>query len=543
MLRGRAHLVAIAVVAAVSATASSTARAEITLYGIAGTDPASGAREGGAATRWRSSEVSVLEAPAVLPDGAAMLADGFGSVVRVGTHGRWSRVAGDADAETLGDGGPALRARLDWPVGVALLPGGGFLVSESEADRVRRVGPDGQISTVATGLSGPTGLAALPDGGFLVAEYARVLRISSDGTLSVVAGTGRRGFSGDGGPATAARIASDSIAVATDGSVLIGGGRRVRRVGADGTIVTVAGSGRRRTSGDGGPAVQAGIASVNGVASLPDGGFLIADGRDDRVRTVSSAGVIETFLGPKAFSDFAGREQYDMREFADAPNRISVASDGVFITTLDSVLFAPTATLIRAGVRITGARSSRARAALVVHAAQPGTLTVQARALGRRTVRRIVRRTVSIHAGRQAVRVSRIPAGGVYRTRVTLRAGTSVATDAVTMLLGGQLPRRVVAGTLDAWLIDYAGREFDGFRSGSCRRFSRRRVDCAFVAFSGDRTVCQTVVAARLASDGVVRARNYRCPRGGQPTHRRQPRYRGRPHVLDISRYEVANQR
>jgi hypothetical protein len=278
MLRARARVVVIAAVVAVFAAGPSGARAEITLYGVIGNDPASAGREGGAATRWAPSEAIGRQAPAVFPDGAALLADGFGGVIRLGTDGRWATVAGDVDAEELGDGGPALGARLESPVGVALMPGGGFLVSEQDGERVRRVGPDGLISTAADGVTWAGALAVLPDGGFVVAEYARVRRVAPDGSVSTLAGTGRRGFSGDGGPATAARIASDSIAVTADGSVLIGGGRRVRRVGPNGVIDTVAGSGQRATSGDGGPAVRAGIASVDGVAVMPDGGVLIADG-------------------------------------------------------------------------------------------------------------------------------------------------------------------------------------------------------------------------------------------------------------------------
>jgi hypothetical protein len=255
------------------------------------------------------------------------------------------------------------------------------------------------------------------------------------------------------------------------------------------------------------------------------------------VRRVTPTGDITTFIGPKAFTDFAGREAYDTRELADAPGAISVAPDGVFINTVDAVLFVPTATPVRPALRIVGAQSGRRGSALIVDATQSGTVTVHARAHDRRALRR----SVTIAGGRRIVPLRGAGSRGVYHTRATLRTGTGVATDAVTLLLGGQLPRRVVAGTLDAELMDYAGDEFDSFGSGSCRRFSRRRVDCAFVAFIGDRTFCRTVVAARLASDGVVRARDYRCPRRGQPTHRRHPRYRGRPYVLEISRYRLAN--
>ena len=101
---------------------------------------------------------------------------------------------------------------------------GGFLVADANADRVRRVAPDGTIPrvagdgtaggagnggpAVAAQLNVPVGVAALPDGGFVVAEYEghRVRRVSAAGVITRVAGTGSVGFSGDGGAATAAQL-------------------------------------------------------------------------------------------------------------------------------------------------------------------------------------------------------------------------------------------------------------------------------------------------------------------------------------------------
>jgi hypothetical protein len=409
-------------------------------------------------------------------------------------------------------------------VGVALVPIGGFLVTEFEGESVRRVGADGIISTAVSDVAGSGAIAALPDGDFVVAEYGRVRRVAPDGTVSTLAGTNRRGFSGDGGPATAARVAPDSIAVAVDGSVLIGGARRVRRVAPNGIIATVAGNGRLETSGDGGPAVRAGISAVNGVAALPDGGFVIVDGFADRVRRVSPAGLITTFIGPRAFTDFAEREAYDMGVLADAPHAISVAPDGLLIGTSNSIFFAPTAAPLRPAVRIVGARTTGRRSALVVNATQPATLTVRGPGISRRPANAI--------AGRNTLALGR--PRGVRRLRVTLDTGTGIATDAVTLVLGGHLPKTLVRRALDDLLSDYAGREFDGFGSGPCRRFGRRRVDCVFAGFIDDKVVCQTVMAARVGSDGVVRAREYRCPRRGERTHRRRPHYLDRPFVLDV---------
>ena len=132
-------------------------------------------------------------------------------------------VAGDGSGGFGGDGGPATLASLKDPEGVAVTPGGGFLIADLTNNRIRRVAPDGTIDTVAgdgtAGYNGdgldataatlnrPEGVAALPDGGFLIADTAnnRIRHVTPDGTISTVAGDGTAGNSGDGGPAEAAR--------------------------------------------------------------------------------------------------------------------------------------------------------------------------------------------------------------------------------------------------------------------------------------------------------------------------------------------------
>ena len=116
-------------------------------------------------------------------------------------------------------------------------------------------------------LNTPVGVAALPDGGFLVAEYEghRVRHVSAAGVITRVAGTGSAGFSGDGGAATAARLNKPvGVSTTSDGGFLIGDSLngRVRKVSANGTIATVAGIGRARLRGR----RRAGAA---GTASLP----------------------------------------------------------------------------------------------------------------------------------------------------------------------------------------------------------------------------------------------------------------------------------
>src|SRR4051795_12398759 len=213
---------------------------------------------------------------------------------------------------TCGDAGAATAAQLNAPFGVAATPDGGFLIADTSDNRVRRVAPDGTITTVAgtgtAGFSGDGGLATAAQlnfpagvvaegGGFLIADANnhRIRRVASDGTITTVAGT-TQGFSGDGGPATAAQLAGPKgVALTADGGFLIAdtSNHKVRRVAPDGTIATAAGT-TQGLSGDGGPATAAQLNFPTGVAATADGGFLIADSNNNRVRRVAPGGTITT---------------------------------------------------------------------------------------------------------------------------------------------------------------------------------------------------------------------------------------------------------
>src|SRR5207248_223189 len=144
----------------------------------------------------------------------------------------------------------------------------------------------------AAQLSNPFGVATTADGGFLIADQSNsIRRVSPAGTITTVAGSGTSGFSGDGGPATAAQLnAPSGVAATADGGFLIAdfNNNRIRRVSSAGTITTVAGSGTSGFSGDGGPATAAQLNFPRGVAATADGGFVIADTGNSRIRHVSS---------------------------------------------------------------------------------------------------------------------------------------------------------------------------------------------------------------------------------------------------------------
>src|SRR5262249_998960 len=129
-----------------------------------------------------------------------------------------------------------------------------------------------------------TGVAIAPDGSLYIADdyNQRIRRVGSNGIITTVVGDGIPGSSGDGGPATQARINSpNGVALAPDGSLYIAdsASSRIRRGGPDGIITTVAGNGTRGYSGDGGPATQASLSDIFGVALAPDGSLYSAETR------------------------------------------------------------------------------------------------------------------------------------------------------------------------------------------------------------------------------------------------------------------------
>jgi sugar lactone lactonase YvrE len=282
---------------------------------VAGNGTAGYGGDGGPA---QQAQLSFPEGILVGADGSLYIADtGNQRVRRVGPDGVITTVAGNGTAGYGGDTGPAPQARLNLPDGVALGPDGSLYIADPGNERVRRVGPDGVIRTVAgngTGgfsgdggpatqaqLHGPAGIAVGPDGSLYIADKGnqRVRRVGPDGVISTVAGSGTAGYGGDGGPAQQAQLFGPTgVAVGADGSLYIADefNTRVRRVGPDGVITTVAGNGTAGYAGDHGPATQAELAFPTGVAVGPDGSLYIADLNNSRVRKVESSSVPPTIL-------------------------------------------------------------------------------------------------------------------------------------------------------------------------------------------------------------------------------------------------------
>ena len=179
---------------------------------------------------------------------------------KIGFDGNLTSVAGNGTANFSGDGGAALNAQLSGPVAVGFDAGGNLYIADADSARIRKVDSSGAITTIA--------------------------------------GTGTSGYAGDGAAATKAQIRVDGMAVDKSGNVYIAdsGNGVIRKVTPAGGISTVAGSGKFGYSGDGGPAVQAGFSLLSGVAVDSAGNIYAGD--SCVIRKVSAAdGTISAFAG------------------------------------------------------------------------------------------------------------------------------------------------------------------------------------------------------------------------------------------------------
>ncbi|WAM22762.1 MAG: right-handed parallel beta-helix repeat-containing protein (plasmid) [Candidatus Methanoperedens sp.] len=231
---------------------------------------------------------------AVGSDGTIYIADSHNDRIRkVGPDGIITTVAGNGDNKFYGDGGPAIKASLNTPYGVSIGSDGSLYIADSYNGRIRKVGTDGIITTVAGGPAADVGLpvdvAVGPDGSLYISDNLNSLirRVGPDGIITTVAGNGVYGYSGDGGPAIQASLSTlFGIDVGSDGSIYISDGdnNRIRRVGPDGIITTIAGNGITGFSGDGGPAIKASLWTPTEVAVGPDGSIYIVDANNKRIR-------------------------------------------------------------------------------------------------------------------------------------------------------------------------------------------------------------------------------------------------------------------
>jgi sugar lactone lactonase YvrE len=244
---------------------------------------------------------------------------GAGShVLKVNASGIISVFAGNGTTGYSGDGGPATAAELYYPTTVGFDGLGNVYIGDATSKRIRKVTPLGIITTFAgngtygnTGDGGPATAAELgypagisfdASGNAYIADQDNnnVRKVNSSGIISTFAGNGTAGYSGDGGPATAAMLYGPvRVIVSGSGDIYIDdySNSRIRKVNSSGVISLIAGNGTTVFGGDGGQATAAELAGPVGIASDIYGNIFIADMGNNRIRMVNSLGVIKTIAG------------------------------------------------------------------------------------------------------------------------------------------------------------------------------------------------------------------------------------------------------
>jgi cysteine-rich repeat protein len=318
---------------------------------IAGTGVSGFAGDGGMATAAQLADPRGL---ALTGEGDLLLITDGGNnrIRRVDlTAGTIATIAGTGLVGMGGDGGPATAAMLFWPQAVAVDQAGNVAIADRNNNRIRRIRAldgilhtvagtgaqgelgDGQVAT-SVDLSQPGDVAVSADGTIYVAHWRekRVRKVDpSTGVITTIAGTGTFGFSGDGGPAVAAKLAQvNGIALAAAGHLYVAdtGNQRVRRIDKDtGVITTVAGK-CCGSAGDGGPATAASLSWPTEVVLDADGNLFIADVTEHRVRRVDAVtGVITTYVGTGVAGD-SGDGGLATAATVDYPGGLAVDASG-----------------------------------------------------------------------------------------------------------------------------------------------------------------------------------------------------------------------
>lgn len=260
------------------------------------------------------------------PDGTLYIADVWSQRVRAidPASGCMRTVAGNGARAYGGDGGPATQAYLGNPHDVSADARGRVVIADTRHGHVRRVDEDGCIRALAgtslqwdKGDGGPALGACLvhveavthsPAGDIYLGDaVGRIRKIdAASGIISTVAGVGLPGYSGDGGPATQARIGTPTAIRFDQAGRLYFADKAyhvVRVVDRDGSIRTLAGCGQPGYAPDGTPATQARIDTPYGLAIRADGTVYFADSRNNRVRRIAADGTLETVAGCEQAGD------------------------------------------------------------------------------------------------------------------------------------------------------------------------------------------------------------------------------------------------
>jgi len=261
-----------------------------------------------------------------------------------------STIAGTGERGFSGDGGPAVRARMNEPYGIVCDRGGNIYVADRLNRRVRRIDAAGIVTTLAgdgsekfSGDNGPGGRAGLaePNGLALDRDHRRLFiadvadhRVRAvdlgTGVITTFAGTGEARHAGDGGPATQAGIfGARAVALAPDGSLYIQErqGNSLRQV-RDGIIETVAGTGARGYAGDGHDARHAVFNAPKELAVDPAGNVFIVDTENHAIRLIDAQSWIVTTIAGTGEASAGGDAGPAHRAGLARPHGAVVGPDG-----------------------------------------------------------------------------------------------------------------------------------------------------------------------------------------------------------------------
>ncbi len=293
-----------------------------TISNYIGTGTSGFAGDGAAAT---SAQLSFPMAIARGSNGTLYIADTFNQRIRsVQTDGVIRTVVGTGTIGYGGDTGAATAALIASPYGVAVDTAGNLYFADTRSHIIRKVSTTGTITRIAgTGVQGyggdggnavdallnlPTGLAVDAAGNIYVADTQnhRIRKITTDGKIATIAGTGQPNMTGDGDLATNAALNfPEAVALDSAGNLYISDtlNQRIRKVSSAGIITTYVGSGTQGFRGDGGAATAAQLNYPRGLYLDASGVLYFVDSLNSRVRVVTENGVIRTIAGSGRFGD------------------------------------------------------------------------------------------------------------------------------------------------------------------------------------------------------------------------------------------------
>ncbi|MDQ3844991.1 MAG: gliding motility-associated C-terminal domain-containing protein [Bacteroidota bacterium] len=291
---------------------------------FAGTGPLGYSGNGGPAAAAQLNDPSSVAVDAA---GNVYIADLGNNVIRrVNSAGIISNFAGNATLGYSGDGGPAINAQLYHPNNIAMDKYGNIFFADQNAAVIRKIDAAGIITTVAgkqpqgySGDGGPLAMARFGSfsglhvdnaGNLYISdgEYHVIRKVNPAGIVTTIAGNGTKGFSGDGGPATAAQFNRPySVALDNAGNIYIPDhlNNRIRKIDPAGIISTYAGDGVGRYGGDGGQATGASLRYPNLCVVDAAGNLYVSDAGNVVIRKITPAGIITTFAGNGSFG-FSG---------------------------------------------------------------------------------------------------------------------------------------------------------------------------------------------------------------------------------------------